>query len=273
MGGAQTSVPAPPRTSLAGVDEAAHLLYYASRERLLRRGISMTDDGLRRLGRTRGLEGELAQGEYIAALLRAGELERNSVRLAAALGHPGACAAEPDQVPFGVGPAETLVSPLAEADHEVYVLGAVRLSEAALDTWQARFDDSRPAEILVAVRQWLEDPTPANRVAVEATREAAFPLSFDVFDLVEGEEQSAETFQAALAALDVVLRTAQLVGSTSSWQSIQPLRALLASAFSALGVRADNHQNHVTVRPSSGAHRTLMILSEALLPLLLPQVC
>ena len=123
--------------------------------------------------RTRTLErSDTASAALLAARLRAGEVSRERVAYAAALGHPVALAVvEPSALPG---------THRAQAERGCEILGHVGLVRWACDLEEAalaehwRSDDTRPAEAIAAARAWAECPCEEHQEAARAATRAAW---------------------------------------------------------------------------------------------------
>lgn len=101
------------------------------------------------------------EARWLLARVRAGELRRDALRLAAWSGHPGACAAlgeRPERDPLDVLVLAGWLASIGDFGASAKVVAAVAAAEVALDrTWLDR--DDRAREALASARAWLAQPS------------------------------------------------------------------------------------------------------------------
>lgn len=133
----------------------------------------MTDTRMRELEREWKESGAVKDhATILVARVRSGHLEHVRLDLAARCGDKAATTAVVEIEP---GAGQELVELLQQAGKEACVHAGLALGDA-LPAWTSRFPgDSRPLDLLKAVREWLLDPSAEEGVesSLRAAREAA----------------------------------------------------------------------------------------------------
>lgn len=199
----------------------------------------MTDEHLRDAERRWRESGDAdAQGTFLLALVRAGELPGERVRLAAYCGHAGAIAA--------LGPTEVPPAPrewaagLMDYPREASVAALLRLARDRLSAWQqARPNDDRPALAIEAAQRWLQAPAPdaaseAQRLGRDAREAERDLVSLADPNQVGRGDPMAEVRRREAAAAGTAAYLASLAAQAAASPTARHASDRLLTAISAL---------------------------------------
>lgn len=166
------------------------------------------------------------EAELLALQLRQGTLSPANLSLAAYLEHAPALHVLGPRAPHRPSSLESWLRGLAPWGPLTWGWAALGAAEAVLPLWEARHDDLRPREALVALEAWLSEPNPERAEAALAAGEACYAI----LGVLPGPSRPARTSpeeERALAFRET--RACALAAATAGPESVTLRQAVLAA--------------------------------------------